>query len=228
MKNYLAFIFLFISSQVVFSQIDKNQDRTPSNNSIPAIKFDENSPANSSPFKSTYKSTNLHSLTSPKYRNGFANPTDFILNEDKKELSMKRGHGLKEHIIDFQPNYFGQKNDGGRGNQRTQDLGEFYASGKFVEIYCRDHQYVDGDKVQVKVNGNIVARSITLYADFQPVLVTLQPGRNHIEITALNVGASAPNTAQFIVYDENGQIITKNRWNLSTGVSAQMTIHKKP
>lgn len=227
MRLFLVVVFVFMTSQSVLSQIDRNEDRVPSELKTPVLKFDQNSSANSSPYKSSYKPTGIHSLTSPKYRTGFANPTDFILKKQQKPLTMTRGHGLKERLIHFEPNYLGETRDsGGVGNQKTQNLGEFFASGKFIEIYCRDHEYVDGDKVRIMINGEVVARSLTLMGNFQPVLVSLKKGVNLIEITALNVGTSAPNTAQFIVYDEDGRIITKNTWNLSTGVSARMVIRK--
>lgn len=107
-----------------------------------------------------------------------------------------------------------------------QSLGNVVTKGKFVEVYCRDHEYVDGDKVQIFVNGELVARSVTLHAGFQPVLVTLQDGFNSIEFVALNQGSSGPNTAELRVLSEKGEQLAKKEWNLLTGAKAQLIVVK--
>lgn len=107
-----------------------------------------------------------------------------------------------------------------------QNLGNVVTQGKFVEVYCRDHEYVDGDKVQIFVNGQLVARSVTLHAGFQPVLVTLQDGFNSIEFVALNQGSSGPNTAELRVLSEKGEQLAKKEWNLLTGAKAQLIVVK--
>ena len=107
-----------------------------------------------------------------------------------------------------------------------QSLGNVVTQGKFVEVYCRDHEYVDGDKVQIFVNGELVARSVSLHAGFQPVLVTLQDGFNSIEFVALNQGSSGPNTAELRVLSEKGEQLAKKEWNLLTGAKAQLIVVK--
>ncbi len=107
-----------------------------------------------------------------------------------------------------------------------QSLGNVVTKGKFVEVYCRDHEYVDGDKVQIFVNGELVARSVSLHAGFQPVLVTLQDGFNSIEFVALNQGSSGPNTAELRVLSEKGEQLAKKEWNLLTGAKAQLIVVK--
>ncbi|MCG9972400.1 hypothetical protein [Christiangramia crocea] len=107
-----------------------------------------------------------------------------------------------------------------------QSLGNVVTKGKFVEVYCRDHEYVDGDKVQIFVNGELVARSISLHAGFQPVLVTLQDGFNSIEFVALNQGTSGPNTAELRVLSEKGEQLAVKEWNLLTGAKAQLIVVK--
>ena len=43
---------------------------------------------------------------------------------------------------------------------------------------------------------------------------------NKIDFVALNQGASGPNTAEVMVFDDNGKLVGSNRWNLATGVKA--------
>lgn len=221
MRLFFFTIFMIGISATVTSQIDdKGNIAPPEGFKIPIEKIGDKT--KTSPFQPILNA----SLTDPKYRKGFWRPIDFSKDE-KKPLTMSTDHGLKQRIITFEPNYFPQyKDSGGGGNQSTQYLGEFTSTGKFVEIYCRDHEYVDGDRVRVLVNGQIVARSITLSGNFKPVLITLEKGLNRIEIKALNEGISSPNTAEFVIYDQMGNVITQNRWNLASGVKASILINK--
>ncbi len=121
-----------------------------------------------------------------------------------------------------------KKDNQARAEYRNdQYLGEFNTDGRFLEIYCRDHEYVDGDKVRVSVNGQIVQPSITLGSAYRPILVSLKKGRNDIEFEALNQGSSGPNTAELKVLGEDGQVITANRWNLLTGAKAKVVVVKQ-
>lgn len=111
--------------------------------------------------------------------------------------------------------------------KNDQYLGDFTTDGRYVEVYCRDHEYVDGDVVQVIVNGRVVQPSLTLGSAYSPVLVSLEEGPNTIEFVALNQGTSGPNTAELRVLAENGTIITTNRWNLLTGAKASIVVMKQ-
>jgi hypothetical protein len=44
---------------------------------------------------------------------------------------------------------------------------------------------------------------------------------------ALNQGTSGPNTAAFSVYDDSGNLITSNEWNLTTGIKATIVVVKE-
>ena len=51
-------------------------------------------------------------------------------------------------------------------------------------------------------------------------------GFNIIDFVALNQGSSGPNTAEVRVYDDAGNLVGNNRWNLATGVKATYIIYK--
>ena len=108
-----------------------------------------------------------------------------------------------------------------------QFLGEHRVDTKFVNIVCRDHEYPDGDRVRIYVNGIIVKPSLLLRSDYRRVEVDLAQGKNKIEIEALNQGESGPNTAEFIVYDDKGKVISSKEWNLLTGVKAIIIFHNE-
>lgn len=106
-------------------------------------------------------------------------------------------------------------------------LGDVKSNGKFVGIVCRDHEYVDGDRVKIYVNGEVADPNILLTGSFKGVNVDLKKGFNRIEFEALNEGSSSPNTAQIDVYDDQGQLIYSNKWLLSKGSRASLIITKE-
>ena len=107
-----------------------------------------------------------------------------------------------------------------------QNLGEIKSNGKFVGVVCRDHEYVDGDRVQILLNNNVADPNILLTGAFKGVNLDLKKGFNQIDFVALNEGSSSPNTAQIDVYDDQGQLIYSNKWLLSTGSKARLVITK--
>ncbi|MDT0690140.1 hypothetical protein RM549_10115 [Salegentibacter sp. F188] len=108
-----------------------------------------------------------------------------------------------------------------------QYMGDFTTKGAYVELYCRDHESVDGDRIRVWVNGVVVEPSILLDGGYRPILVTLDSGLNNIEFEALNQGHSGPNTAELRVFDAEGQPVTRNVWNLLTGAKASIIVLKQ-
>ncbi len=106
-------------------------------------------------------------------------------------------------------------------------LGDIKSNGKFVGIVCRDHEYVDGDRVKIYVNDEVADPNILLTGSFKGVNVDLKKGFNRIEFEALNEGSSSPNTAQIDVYDDQGQLIYSNKWLLSQGSRASLIITKE-
>lgn len=111
-------------------------------------------------------------------------------------------------------------------SKEDQYLGDFKTHGKFVELYARDHQFVDGDQVNVYVNGKFIER-VVLGGGFHPILVNLESGFNNIEFEAINQGSSGPNTAQLKVIEENGNLVVAKEWNLLTGARASLIVVKE-
>ncbi|MDT0538323.1 hypothetical protein [Croceitalea sp. P059] len=107
-----------------------------------------------------------------------------------------------------------------------QYLGDIKTKAKFIGIVCRDHEYVDGDRVKIYLNGVVVEPNILLSGSFKGVNVDLTEGFNRVEFEALNQGSSGPNTAQVVITDDEGNVIHNNRWNLSTGSKASMIVVK--
>lgn len=103
-------------------------------------------------------------------------------------------------------------------------LGDVKTKSKFIGVVCRDHEYVDGDRVKVYANGFVVEPNILLTGSFKGINLNLDKGFNRLDFEALNQGSSGPNTAQVDVYDDQGKLIYSNRWLLSTGSKASLIV----
>lgn len=108
-----------------------------------------------------------------------------------------------------------------------QNLGVIKTGSQFMSVKYRDHEYVDGDRIRVYVNGDIVQSSVSLGASFAGFTLNLVEGENIIEFEALNQGSSGPNTAELHIYDDNGFIVSAKEWNLLTGNVANIIVIKE-
>jgi len=105
-------------------------------------------------------------------------------------------------------------------------LGGFVSKSKSITIVCRDFQFPDGDEVTIYLNDVAVVRNIVLTGSFQQFTIPLSEGLNVISFVALNQGSSGPNTAGFIIFDDNAEVISANEWLLATGAKATLSIAK--
>ncbi len=106
------------------------------------------------------------------------------------------------------------------------ELGKLETSAQRIRIECRDHSYVDGDRVRLYVNEKVVRSNIILYGGYYSVDIDLKEGFNRIDIEALNQGTSGPNTAEFRVFDDQGNLLADQEWNILTGYIATLVVIK--
>lgn len=168
----------------------------------------------------------------PKYLLGEPDAPMLDVNPNKpKKLDMTEESDYITRTIKFNPGYIeGSKGRDGRIYEefsKPQDLGSYRTSGKSVKISWRDSQVVDGDRVDIMVNGEVVVHNVTLLAQYHSIIINLEKGFTKVEIKALNMGESGPNTADFKVEDENGRILTHDQWNLTTGTIAHLIVIKE-
>lgn len=220
MKNNFLLITLLLVGFAGFSQIDRSK--------VP-VKAPEGllAPKTSTEGSGLLKPSGNHSLSN---KNGiFSNiPTERPLGEkEEKPLNMTTDNGLmKFEMKDFTPKAFKDK-EVKEEYRNNQYLGDFMTGGDYVELYCRDHEFVDGDKVKITVNGVVVNNIMSLGATYSPIFIKLNSGLNNIEFEALNQGTSGPNTAELRVFDDKGQEVTKKEWNLMTGAKASLIVVKQ-
>jgi len=156
-------------------------------------------------------------------------PVSLDLNQPKPikmlpdEELVQAGDGLK-----IDPRIGPGERLGGSGQYfPDQYLGDVKSEGEFIGIVCRDHEYVDGDRVKIWVNDVVVEHNLLLTAGFKGINVDLQSGFNRIEFEALNHGSAAPNTAQVDVYNDKGNLLYSNKWLLSSGSKASLIVTKE-
>jgi len=113
------------------------------------------------------------------------------------------------------------------GSKIDQFLGEFKTTAKKVNIVYRDHGAPDGDVIRILINDDIRIPSVVLTNGVSGFYLELSEGINKIDFLALNQGLSGPNTAEFRIVDEAGNIISSNQWNLATGVKATIILIKE-
>lgn len=111
--------------------------------------------------------------------------------------------------------------------RRNQFLGSFKTKTFKSTIRYRDAAFVDGDKIKVYLNDKIIEPEVSLDGEFQGFKIILAPGVNKIDFEALNEGFASPNTAEFEVYDDKGEIISASQWNVGTGYKATIILVKE-
>ncbi len=204
MKKTIIFIF-FILSTVSYSQIE-NQNR----------KIDIAPPKTK---------TVLPNVT-------LLNPNAFtIKKEEKKDLPKGMMNQNNEYFLNPGDAYVKKLNKEKEKNPNNYlgdaYLGDIATVSDAANIVCRDFEYVDGDRVRIMVNDEVVVQNLTLDSSFRGINLKLGEGFNKIDFIALNQGDSGPNTAELRIYDDNKKLISSNQWNLATGAKATLIIVKK-
>ena len=93
-----------------------------------------------------------------------------------------------------------------------------------VKLYIWDANQEDGDKITLKINGDIILHDFETKNKRKKLKYQLEDGENIIEITATNLGTSPPNTSRIELVDSKTKypIITQ----LELGKSAIIKIVK--
>ena len=158
------------------------------------------------------------------------NPNYFTLKKKEKSSTAKR-LDKKENFLNAGDIYLKKLNR--EKDKKPNDynkgayLGDVSTGSSYVNILCRDFEYVDGDRVRISVNDSIVIYNLYLESSFSGFKLPLSKGFNKIDFTALNQGSSGPNTAELRVFDDSNSLISSNQWNLSTGATATFIVVKK-
>lgn len=231
MNNTLKSIFLILmftfGSAVGFSQ----SDTTKVTNSEKKI----NSEIGSAKGNYQIKASSENSKVKP--------PVNFNLKSDKKLNTAAINKNLKQNkansknqnfLLEELPEdkdiigkrYWKGKDVTHKKLASNLNLGTITSKSRTVKIECRDHSYVDGDRIKIYLNEKVISNNIGLKNNYYVVYVNLEQGYNRIDFQALNQGFSGPNTAELNVYDDKGNLISAKDWNMPTGATATIGIIK--
>jgi len=72
-----------------------------------------------------------------------------------------------------------------------------------LELFIWDAHKEDGDKIQLTINGNIILDDFETKNKRRKIKYKLREGENTIEITALSLGSSPPNTSRIELVDSH-------------------------
>lgn len=213
-------IFLLVCcglSNVAFCQLDN-----PNN----SVNFEYEDKETEAPTGYELPALKIPSLSDPI--DPFKSGVDSNLGLDKPQpLDITKGDGLMDYTIDKSPRGFTKDKGVIAQYGEDQALGKVRTKASTVNIVYRDHEYVDGDRIRVYVNKDVVRSDIALSGSFNGFDIPLEVGANTVEFQALNQGSSGPNTAELHVYDDNGELISAKRWNLLTGYKATIIVIKE-
>lgn len=217
MKNSLFILFFLFNLTLIFAQKDN-----PFKSAKLKLQWDEPSKLES----------NKNSVTLP-YKSIFDKDDSYlkrysILNQKKGEESvMVQKNNFKNPGEEIKNKLNNQDKAIKPEYRSNQFLGEFKSKSKYLKIVCRDHEFPDGDRVRLLNNDRSIIDNILLEAAPKEFYIDLNEGFNKLDFLALNQGTSGPNTAAFSVYDDAGNLITSNEWNLITGVKASIVVIKE-
>lgn len=151
---------------------------------------------------------------------------DFDINSNKQEIDITYKTDLVTPTWKIRQT-FKEGNLNTSKFRKDYYLGDLETESDYIIIKCRDHEYVDGDRIRLMINGAVIHPNILLSSIFYVVDVDLDEGYNNIDFIALNEGESSPNTAQLIVLDEFGKQLSNKKWLISTGYKAKLVVFKK-
>lgn len=223
MKNTLTFLIIctaFFCSMETFAQLDGTK--------IKKIDNELSTPTNKGQLKVDFS------------KNKVAPPTNLNLNAENKIDINAINKNLNANQPKTNPNFLmenlpedkdivGKKiwNNKDVTHQKlasTFSLGTLKSATKTVRIECRDYSYVDGDRIRIYINEQVVSDNIGLKNNYYVYYVNLEKGYNRIDFQAINQGFSGPNTAELNVYDANGVLISAKEWALNTGETATLGV----
>ena len=215
-KNNFFLILFFLNSLFIFTQEISVK--------IVEIKSLDTNTINKSSF--SLKKIETRGLTNKKKNNFFNYNLDFDISKKENVIDITNSTDLVTPTWEIKQKF----NEGGQNKSKFKAdyyLGDIETKSEYIIIKCRDHEYVDGDRIKLMLNNSIIHPNISLTSTFYVIDIDLDDGYNNIDFIALNEGDSSPNTAQLVVLDENGVQLSNKKWLISTGYKAKLVVYKK-
>lgn len=203
-------ILLIVASQHTWAQGD-----------IPLTRPIEIGTNNNLDFKSSNNSGSLLKIPSVIDKN--------LISKEEKKPSMMPNTNLKQAGFDLEidTNIAVSERNNSQLPAGDMYLGDFKTRDSIVGVAFRDHGEIDGDRIMIVVNDEIVSYNTLLSGSYKTLQIKLKEGFNNIEFRALNQGYAGLNTAQLVALNKENEILMGNNWFLSTGSKANMMIYKE-
>ena len=217
MKPAYAFLFLILFSFKGFSQFElpnKTITIAPVSNPKGAI-----SPTSS-------KSISYPSIFDKKDKLGES--VSLLKKKPEEEKSIFEKEQFASPAKEYTDKMNKQVTDGKIYDYYKKDylLATYKCSTTIAKFALKDFGEPDGDVVRIWLNDEIVINAITLENGYREIQLNLRNGQNLLVIEALNEGMVSPNTAQFSIFNDKGEIIGNNLSGLLTNVKATIIINK--
>jgi hypothetical protein len=247
MKHFFVLFLIFACALKSYSQIDSNikfkpispkitptipvklksnKDNLPKASQMPKLNFPKIIPPN------VYKETNIFG-TKPKPNNSFEIGT--AENHFSMTPQTKFKHSVGQLYQDKMTKDLsktmiseGLKEDKSLLDRTDRYLGDYKTKSNFFAVKYRDYIVIDGDLINIYVNGNTLKSGLFLDSNFGEFNIPLNTGINNIEFVVASTGTSGGNTAELHIADDAGKLIKTEYWNnLALGVKIKMIVVKE-
>ena len=84
---------------------------------------------------------------------------------------------------------------------RVENQGRLEVSNGKVGLYISDWDVADGDKVDLKLNGRVIAKNVVLRKTPVRISCQLQPGENTLDVICISKGRAGSATPKIVVVD---------------------------
>ena len=217
MKFFTTSIFLLCFVCITMAQVNDSQK---------GFRIDPVDSTMQVDLKISFKLSPVKGLTNKNIRYTLNYKSSPAPNKKKYTIDMTKKSSLVDKEWTIKQRFSEDRQDLGEF-EKDYYLGDLRTTSKTIVIKCRDHEYVDGDRIKLTVNDVVIHPNIRLFGDFYTIDVDLKEGYNTINFIALNEGESSPNTAQLMVLDPDGNTLASNRWLIRTGYKATLVIIKE-
>ncbi len=220
LKIFFSLLFINAAINTTFAQADTTKIK------------DFNNEINTTKSTNQLRAKSFGSKVSPN------NQIDFNLNKQlntaaiNKQLNSAKPNNNSNFLMENLPEdkdiigkkYFNNKDVTHKKLSSAYSLGTVKSTTKRVKVECRDYSYVDGDRIRIYVNEQLVSDNIGLKGSYYVYYINLEEGYNRVDFQAINQGFSGPNTAELNLYDANGNLISSKEWALATGENATLGV----
>lgn len=243
MNKVLLFIFIIIVGVNAFGQPEFNTKFRPIKPQTAIVKPKEKKdippPANLPKLNipkivapNVLKETNIFG-TKPTPNNAFeiGTPENHFSMTPKNKFEHKLGDVYQEKMtkdLDKRMVQEGLKEDSSLLDRADRYLGDFRTKADFLVVKYRDYIQIDGDLINVYLNGKLIQSQLYLNYQLGQFKIPLGMGINNIEFVVASQGTSGGNTAEIHVIEDAGKSITDEYWNnLALGTRIKLIVVKE-